>query len=472
MDYFATKSNIVLREFFINKKAACILFNPDITDADALRNILFAATEAQGKNINYDSVTKNILYIAELDYEENEENDVNELLSGDCILFLDKEPGHLKINVKKWDKRSVSEPPTETVTRGPREGFIEDIKTNLSLIERRLKTPALAIEKYQIGRCSSTTVGLLYISTIVDPDLVERVRRKLLNVDIDALTDSHYLEPLLEDSPNSIFHQTGVTEKPDIVSARLLEGRLAIVVDGSPMVLTIPHLMIEDYQSSEDYYQRNSFASFVRILRFFASIMAIILPGLFVAIQVYHYEVIPFRFLITLMNAIKGIPLPPLAEIFFVLFLFEIIRESSVRMPRAVGMAMSIVGALVLGDTAVKAGIIGSPSIMVIALSSLAMYTVPNMISTNTLLRAVFLVVGGLMGIMGLMISFVFLIHYLCSLDSYGSPFLAPFAPIIPGDLKDGLLKKPLTGMEKRPLSIGNINPKREKKSRLQGESK
>ncbi len=444
------------RNIKVGKNTYKLVFNTELTDPVAIRSVI-KALQLYGKDAKTAEEIKNaVLYVSEAEITADEAEAMENLLSGDLLLFIGEEV--IKINARKYDKRSVEEPPTETVMRGPREGFIEDLKTNLGLIERRLRTPALGIEKYRVGRVSSTAVAIVYISTIAAPGLIEEVRKRLTSIDIDSLIDSHYLQPLLEDYPFSIFQQSGISEKPDVVCAKLLEGRVALIVDGSPMVLTVPFMFIETLQSSEDYYERNVYSSFLRIMRLIALFFGAALPALFVAIQMFHQEVIPVRFLTTLMNAIEGIPLPPLPEILFVLLLFEIIREASVRMPRAVGMAMSIVGALVLGETAVNAGIISSPAVMVVALSSISLYTVPSEVGTMSLIRIILIIMGGFLGFFGLIISAMFLIHRMCTLDSFGVPFTAPFAPYVKNDLKDALIRAPIPTLKTRPESISNIN--------------
>ncbi len=463
LDYMASPDLYKQRRLKLGNQDVAMLFNPDLTDGMALRDIIEGLV-AYGKRVSsLEQLQKQALLASETTVSNSKDEATKGILAGDAVIIVDGIDGYLIVTVRKWDKRAVAEPPTETVMRGPREGFIEDLKTNLSMLERRLKSPALAVERFKIGRISSTDVAMVYISTVADPKLVDRVRKKLKKIDIDALVDSHYLQPLIEPHPMSIFHQTGVNEKPDIIAAKMLEGRVGIIVDGSPMVLTVPFILIEDFQSSEDYYERHSFASFLRILRYFSIIIGILLPGLYVALQTFHYDVIPLRFLVTLMNAVKGIPLTPLPEVLFVMLLFEIIREASVRMPRAVGMAMSIVGALVLGDTAVKAGIISSPAVMIIALSSISLYTVPNEVGTMSLLRIIFTLMGGLTGLYGLMVSTLIILHLLVTMDSFGTPYLAPLAPLIPGDLKDAVTRQPMFKLRRRPRSIPNINSVRQK---------
>ena len=442
------------------------MYNPDLTDSLLTGQIVRALEKCEDKKPTADALLESVVYIAESEVIYDAAEVQKSILGGDAVVIVDGTDGYLICSVRKWDKRAIAEPPTSTVMRGPREGFIEDVKTNLSLIERRLKSPSLAVEKMTIGRLSQTTVALVYLADVAAPEVVNAVRDKLKKIDIDALTDSHYIQPYLEERPFSIFHQTGVTEKPDIVTAKLLEGRVAIVVDGSPMVVTVPFMVIEDYQSSEDYYERPSLSTFLRILRLVSIFFAVLLPGFYVALQEYHYSVIPLRFLITVMTAVNGIPLPPLLEIMFVILLFEVIREASVRMPRAVGMAMSIVGALVLGETAVKAGIISSPAVMITALSSIALYVAPNQEGTLTLLRVAFTALGGLGGMYFMLVGMLYLVLYLCSMGGFGTPYLAPLAPFVPGDLKDSFYRASLLRMNERPKSIKNINPHRQKEEK------
>ncbi|HCS95000.1 MAG TPA: spore germination protein [Clostridiales bacterium] len=463
---FATPETIVKRAFKTKYREGAVLYKPDLTDSLLTGQIVRALEKCEDKKPTADALLESVVYIAESEVIYDAAEVQKSILGGDAVVIVDGTDGYLICSVKKWDKRAIAEPPTSTVMRGPREGFIEDVKTNLSLIERRLKSPSLAVEKMTIGRLSQTTVALVYLADVAAPEVVNAVRDKLEKIDIDALTDSHYIQPYLEERPFSIFHQTGVTEKPDIVTAKLLEGRVAIVVDGSPMVVTVPFMVIEDYQSSEDYYERPSLSTFLRILRLVSIFFAVLLPGFYVALQEYHYSMIPLRFLITVMTAVNGIPLPPLLEIMFVILLFEVIREASVRMPRAVGMAMSIVGALVLGETAVKAGIISSPAVMITALSSIALYVAPNQEGTLTLLRVAFTALGGLGGMYFMLVGMLYLVLYLCSMGGFGTPYLAPLAPFVPGDLKDSFYRASLLRMNERPKSIKNINPHRQKEEK------
>ncbi len=458
---FATpQSSLVRRTFMVGGTCGEVAYNPDLVDSVLLTELVRTLEQSDVQPVAA-KLLERAVCIAESKLESDRDKAEQALLDGDAVVCVGEEGDYLVCNLRKWDKRAIVEPPTSTVMRGPREGFIEDIKTNLSLIERRLKTPDLAIEKMIIGKQSRTAVAVVFLKNIATKELVREVKAKLKAMNVDTLIDSHYIQPALEERPFSIFHQTGVSEKPDIVAAKLLEGRVAIVVDGSPMVVTVPFMLIEDYQAAEDYYERASLATFLRILRVLSIFFSILLPGLYVAVQQFHYSIIPLRFLITVMTAVDGIPLSPLTEILFVILLFEIIREASVRMPRAVGMAMSIVGALVLGDTAVKAGIISSPAVMITALSSIALYTAPNQEGTFTILRVAFTVLGGLGGMYFLLCGVTYLALYLCSLSGFGVPYMAPLSPLVTEDLKDSFYRVSLLRMSDRPKTIKNTNSRR-----------
>lgn len=383
------------------------------------------------------------------------------ILDGQCILMFDGENQAIKCALSQVPQRAVEEPPTSAVINGPREGFVENIKTNTILLRKRLNTKSLKIEQLGLGVYTKTKVNICYLTDIADKRIVERVKNKLNEISIDGIIDSQYIVNYLEENKNTIFKQVGKAEKPDIVTAKMLEGRIAIIVDGSPIVLTVPFMLLEDLQNSDDYYQGSLRISFIRSLRFFGVLISLILPGLYVAMQLYHYRIVPLKFLITLMNSIQGLPFPPFIEMIFVIILFEILYEASLRMPKYLGIAIGIVGALILGDTAVKAGLISPPAVMIVALSGISFYTVPDESAQLSLLRLVFTFIGGTVGIAGIIISCVLFVIYLSSFNVYGVPYLAPYAPYIKDDLQDGLFKKDTIARDTRPLSIPSQKKKR-----------
>ncbi|MBE5733123.1 MAG: spore germination protein [Clostridiales bacterium] len=463
LEKFTTPDLIVRREFSGEKLRGVMLYNPDLTDTLIIQQLLKTIESTKGKVENVDEFLTRFVVIAESEIANSQQKALDGILNGDTVVIIDGVKGFVIANTRKYDKRAISEPPTSNVMLGPREGFVEDVKTNLTLIERRLRTTNLAIEKFRVGRESGTCVAIVYLSNIADSKVVKKIRERIKGIDIDGIIDSNYVRAFIEERPMSVFSQSAVSEKPDVVCAKMLEGRVAVIVDGSPMVLTFPFLLIEDFQSGEDYYQRSAFSTFLRIVRFLGVMTAIFLPGLYVALQIFHYNIIPMRFVLTLMSSVSGIPFKPLSETVFVILLFELIREAGIRTPRAVGMAMSIVGALVLGETAVKAGIISSPAVMIVALSSLSLYTVPNQVGTMSILRIVFTLLGGAGGLYLIICGATFIALYLTSIDSFGTPYLAPFAPLNLDDMKDSIARVSLPRMKHRPSSLPNVNDRRQK---------
>lgn len=370
------------------------------------------------------------------------------------------------------ETRSVEEPPTSKVIKGPREGFVEDIFTNIGLVRKRLKTTNLKIEDAYVGRQTNTHISLVYLKDIAKDEVVKEVKQRLDRIDIDAIIDSYYVESLLEKDKLKFFRRVGNTEKPDIFCAKILEGRVGLIVDGSPIALTVPFVMFEDLQSVGDYYTIPTMATFARIMRILGLIFAILIPGIYVALQSYNYSILPINFLIALLSSIEGLSIPPLIEILIVLFLFEIITEASLQMPNALGMALSIIGALALGNTAVDAGIISPPSIVIVAVSSVALYIIPEQISETRILRILFTTIGGIIGLYGIVVSFIILTAYLCSITSFGVPYLSPLAPSIRSDKKDMFIKQSLQAMTTRPKLFAGKNKVRQKDWRVEKKQK
>jgi len=384
---------------------------------------------------------------------------------GDVAFVIDGEDTAYVFSLRKPEKRSIAEPPTSSVLKGPREGFIEELKTNLSIMRRRLKTPDFTVKFFQVGRYSTTTVSVLYVRGIADPQIVREICDKIRRIDIDGVIDSAYIASFLQTKKNSFFLQSGTTEKPDVAEAKLLEGRIVILVDGSPIAVTLPYLVFEDVQDGYDYYSADWRASMIRIFRILGALLTIFLPGAYVALQTYHFQLLPLKFLMTLLAATTGIPFPPAIEMLLVLVLFEILNQASLRMPRYLGISLSVVGAIVLGDTAVKSGLISSPSVLVIALSAIGIFCVPDQVGTLSILRLLFLCISAVTGFVGMIILAIVIVAYLAGLENFGAPYLAPYAPRINPDLQDGVLKSGTSSIERRPYSIPTANRTRVRKN-------
>ena len=454
--------DVLYFDFTIKNYTATAVYIDNITDKEVLGKLVITPLTTFGEEYEIDSVIKK-LNLPEAEVVDNFDTIAQKILSGDTVIFIDNFTYAISIACKKPAVRMVGEPPTSSVLKGPREGFVENIQINLSLIRQRLKSPDFTFEKLTIGKYSQTTVGLVYITTIANKNIVNKVREKLKKINVDGIIDSSYIIKNISERKTSMFKEVGTTEKPDILTAKLLEGRIGIIVDGSPIVLTVPFLFVEDFQSAEDYYLNTYRANISRILRLSAVIFAVILPAFFVSAQLFHLQLIPLNFLLTIVGSIKGIPLSPSVEMFFTLFIFEVLNEASIRMPKYVGIAMSVVGALVLGETAVNAGIVSTPTIMIVALSGICLYTVPDLTETLSVLRLLFLIIAGALGGYGIILFGYGIITYLASISSFGVPYLAPYAPIINNDLQDGITLDFYGNITTRPKALKSKNKIRKK---------
>lgn len=449
--------------FDVGDKKGLLVFARDLTDKDLLGNLILRPLSLFKGSPSKEQLNKILLSPEKMEIT-NENEILTEVVSGNAVLIVDGVEVAYSFGVKKFQIRSITEPPTSTVIKGPREGFVESLPVNVSLIRRRIKSEKLKFENLEIGTYSKTAVTLCYVDGIADKGLVKKLKTNLNRIDIDAVLDSSYVAKFLGEHKTSLFKQIGNTEKPDILAGKILEGRVAIFVDGSPIVLTVPYLLIEDFQSPSDYYNSPYTATAARFLRLLSVMLSVLLPAFFVSAQLYHLQFIPLSFLLTIVNSIKGIPLSPSFEMFFTLLIFEILNEASVRMPKYVGMAVSIVGGLVLGETAVNAGIISAPTLMIIALSGICLYTVPELSQNFSLLRVVFLLIGGSIGSYGILLGAGVLLIYLVSFENYSTPLVAPFAPLVVKDLKDSFYKGFLIEQRERPYSIKATNRTRMRK--------
>lgn len=459
--------DIVFFDFELGRTSALCVYVDSITDKELLGLEVLAplkklCSEKSAAKTNISHLAKAIT-LANIKTESKIADATNDILSGYAMIFIDGKNKAISADLKKFEVRAISEPPTGLAVRGPRNGFTESIKSNLSLVRRYLKSPDLKVETFEKGRYTKTSIAFMYIDGISRPEIIDKIRKKIMEIDIDGIPDSSYVSKLLNERKTSLFKQVGSTERPDVLIERMLEGRAGIIVDGSPFALTLPYLLIEDFQAAEDYYISEYRANLVRALRVIAMIFSILLPSVFVAAQLFHLQIIPLNFLLTIVNGIKEIPFSPSLEMFFVLLIFELLNETSVRMPKYVGMALAVVGALVLGETAVNAGIVSTPAILIMALSGISIYAIPELVETTSVLRFIYLIVAGSLGGYGLILITAFLIIYLCSADNYGAPYLAPYSPVLLNDFQDGLYMNNVIGMVKRPEALGTENKTRQK---------
>lgn len=394
--------------------------------------------------------------------QEKNNEIIKNILEGYVFLCTENCEKVALVGIEKFPSRNPEEPPTSSVVFGPRVGFVEAIDKNISLIRKRLVTEKLKFDVLTIGKYTQTKVVISYLTDIANKKVVKQIKQKLEKIEIDGIIDSYYITSYFQKGAK-VFKRVGLNEKPDITVSKMLEGRIAILVDGSPIVLTLPFLIFEDLQNSNDYYTNAIYASIIRFIRFIGILVAVIIPGIYLSLRLYHFKILPLKYLITISNSTQELPFTPFIELIFILLLFQILYEVSLRLPRYLGLATSIVGALILGQTGVNAGLISPPGVVIIAMSIIAAYVVPEQISQVTIFRALFLLIGGTIGILGIVGLSIYLINYMASLSNFGSPYLAPYAPRIKQDLKDGLVKKEQNKMRTRPKSLNVKNKVRSK---------
>lgn len=388
------------------------------------------------------------------------------LMSGESIILADGVAEALSADTKGGEQRSVEEPTSQVTVRGPRDGFTESIRTNTSLIRNRIHNPDLWLESMKIGRATQTDVSIMYIKGIAKDEIVEEVRKRLRGIDIDSILESGYIEQLIEDQTFSPFPTIYHTERPDTVAGNLLEGRVAILVDGTPFVLLAPAIFIQFFQSVEDYYARFDIATALRFLRILIFFISLIAPSVYIAATTFHQEMIPTNLLFAVAAQREAVPFPAFVEAIIMEVTFEILREAGIRMPRAVGSAISIVGALVIGQAAVEAGIVSPAMVIVVSITAIANFATPSfaIAISSRLIRFLLMVVAATFGFYGVILGMLMLIVHLCGLRSFGVPYMTPFAPFIPGNNDDTIVRVPIWAFRKRPQLISGDNKIRQGK--------
>lgn len=374
------------------------------------------------------------------------------ILYGEALLLIDGSPEALTADVKGWRTRGISEPEDERILQGPREGFEEAALLNIAMLRRKLQTPDLCVEMLRLGRRTNTLVFVCYLGTLANQKTIAEIKKRMGEIDIDGILDSNYIAEQIRDSRYSPFKTTGSTERPDIVAARLLEGRIAIIVDGSPVVVTIPYLFSENFQSDEDYYINFLVSSVGRIVRYICFFLSISLPAIFIAISVFHRELLPTSLAIAIAELRAGVPFSPLTECIILIFIFEVLRETGIRMPQSLGHALSIVGGLVVGQAAVDSRIISAPILIVIALSGISGLMVPRLKGAVFYLRIILVLLSAFFGLYGYIAGISVVLMHILSLHSFGTDYTVSLRKINFQSLKDTIFRAEWRSMHRRPL--------------------
>lgn len=388
-----------------------------------------------------------------------EVNSIDEVItfstSGFAVIAVDGASKMLAIGTQGFSFRGVNEPESEVVQRGSREGFTEPLRINMTLIRRRIKSPDLVFETVTVGSTSQTQMMICYLQKRVSENILEEVRKRLASCDLKTVLASGYLTDYLEDrGAKSLFSGVGISERPDTVCGKLTEGRVAILVDGTPAVIIVPHLFVEEFQSVDDYSSRPYYAAFVRILKYISFFAAVFLPGLYTAFAQFHPEYFPTGLLIKTSEALLQTPLSVTFEVILITFLYEIMREAGLRIPKPLGHAVSIVGALVIGESAVSAGIISSSSLMVVAAAAICSYVTAALYPPIMVLRFAFVIVGGFFGLWGIVLLACILLINMCGKTSFGVPYMSSLAPFSWRRMRDVFVRDGWRKLGKHTIKI------------------
>ncbi|MCP3740676.1 spore germination protein [Rossellomorea sp. BNER] len=440
-----------IRDFLIDS----LMNDPDILEEDLTpQNAL-------------DIISNQVVAIGVIQRIDDWDELLSHLMSGNTIILVDGVSVALSASTQGGEKRAIEEPSTQMAVRGSRAGFTESIGTNTALIRRIIKNPDLWLESMQIGRVTRTDVSIMYINGIANEEIIKEVKERLNRIDIDSILESGYIEQLIEDKTMTTFPTIYHTERPDMVAGNLLEGRIAIFVDGTPFVLLAPVVFMQFFQSAEDYYARFDIASAIRLLRILIFIISLIAPAVYIGATTYHQEMIPTKLLVAIAAQREVIPFPAFVEAIIMEIAFEILREAGIRMPKAIGSAVSIVGALVIGQAAVQAGIVSPAMVIIVAITAIASFATPSfaIAISARLIRFMFMLSSAVFGFYGIILGIIFMLVHLCSLRSFGIPYMSPLAPFIPSNTGDTLIRVPWWAFKERPRLISQQNVIREGKN-------
>ncbi len=467
--YFGNTYDLKVEDVNIGERKGVYVFLTSIVDSSAITekltdHIILSNDNNIASETDWLSFCKKTFSGSNYHFIQYEEEMIEKIVNGYAILSLDGIRSSIAVKVSVSEKRAIEEPTTQTIIRGPKEGFVEDIETNITLIRTRIRNPALRIEEHIIGSETSTKVYLVYLDGVINKGILEEIRQRIAAIKTNAIFDSSMVEEFIADKTFTPFPLIYNTERPDSTSAHILSGKVALLVDRSPFVLTMPAILNDFVTTTEDFYQPFMMGTFLRFIRYFAFFLALLLPSLYVAMITFHHEMIPTPLMISIVTQREGIPFPAVIEALMMEITFEILREAGVRMPRAVGGTISIVGGLVIGQAAVEAGIVSHIMVIIVALTAISSFVIPvySFSIGVRLLRFVFIFLAGSFGFYGVLLGLICMVGHLASLRSFGTPYLAPFSPFIMEEHKDSLFRFPIWSMKSRPKSLRTNAPNKQ----------
>jgi len=380
------------------------------------------------------------------------------LNSGFALLAADGADYVLAFGVQGYESRGINEPSGENNLTGSHEGFVEVIRTNMSLIRRKIKSPVLVQKLFVLGDKSQTDLCICYMSDRVPKKLIKRIMDSLNKTELESILSTGYIQPFIESGKHRIFSSVGMTERPDVLCSKLIEGRVAILVDGNPYALIIPKLVSDNFQTVDDYNFKPYFGTFIRWLKYGAFFLSVLLPAFYVAVAMHHPELLNSTLLVLLSQSEENAPFSIVAETIGVLIMYEIIKEAGLRLPKAVGGAVSIVAGIIIGDSAVQSGLISTPLLTVAALSVVSGFVIPELTQSITILRIVFVICGGIWGLYGISLLGAAVLFNMCATEDYGFPYTAPFAPFIKKAMGDTAVRSGFKKMQNNDFTVEDLH--------------
>lgn len=459
-DDYKDSSDFLLKEIVINDKKMFVAAMDGLVDSlyltQSIIEPLFSADFDIDDNV-IEILKTQVVHCLEQNEAETFEDIYYYLMSGFAVVVVDGYKKALCLGVQGWTKRETNEPTNEANVKGAKECFVESINDNKALLRKRLKTHHLKQKQLSLGEATKTPVAICYIDNRVDKKLVKSVEDRLNNANFNTVVDYGELKPFLDTNIKSFFSAAGMTERPDVLASKLLEGRVAVMVEGTPCVIYVPYLFSDNFSSLDDYDNPPFYSSLIRVLKYFSFLVSLFFPSLFVAVGTFHQEMIPTNLLYLIATNEATTPFSLMAEAVLVHLLYEIMREAGLRLPESIGHAVSIIGAIVIGDAAVSAGIIGAPMLIVVAVTAISSYVIYPLYETLAVLRILFIFIGGFLGVYGIMIGASVLFCNICALNPYGVPYSAPFSPLTKQSLTDTVFRQNWQKIVRRKVRVDKL---------------
>ena len=466
---------MVIREFVIqySGKRAALVYLLGLSDKNAINNnilrpLLHKPVAGESTDGELPVAVGNIQWFTE--WSEVEQA----IFEGYSVLFIDGRTDALALDTQGWPQRAIEDPQLESSLKGAHQGFVETAGQNITLVRRYIPNRELKVKQLRVGARGRTRILIVYLADVANPEILQELEDRITQLDVDAIVSSGELAEFIEDNPYSPFPQFISTERPDAAASQLLQGRIMVVVDGSPIVIIAPASISSFFQNVDDYGTRWLVSSFLRMLRFLAFFIALFLPSFYIALISYNYELLPVKLLLTIGESRESVPFPPIVEALMMEITLEMMRESGIRLPAPIGQTVGIVGGIVIGQTAVQAGIVSNIMVVIVAFTAISSFILPNydMSAGVRLLRFPMMFITFMFGIVGIVVGMMLIIAHLVSLESLGTPYGSPFAPMRFSDWKDTFIRLPVWKMNKRPTGARAIQTDRQGSNRPKGDGK